>query len=105
MDEKKLELDKPVDRWIPEMSNLAVKSGQSAARAPTLRELLAHRGGIYSQKLGGHTLAAESINQALGTNYTYKRYWEWATNKRPARPEVCNYVLKELKSKYSIPEK
>jgi CubicO group peptidase (beta-lactamase class C family) len=56
-DEKKLELDKPVDRWIPEMSNLALKSGQSVARAPTLRELLAHRGGIYSQNLGQMTPA------------------------------------------------
>jgi CubicO group peptidase (beta-lactamase class C family) len=45
-----LTLDEPIDRWLPAFGDLGLKSGGKAPRAPTLRELLAHRGGIYSQR-------------------------------------------------------
>ncbi|MCZ6672106.1 MAG: serine hydrolase, partial [Verrucomicrobia bacterium] len=46
-----LVLDKSIDAWLPEFESLKTSSGDNA-RAPTLRELLSHRGGIYSQKVG-----------------------------------------------------
>ena len=58
----------------------------------------------YSEKLGSHAKAAAAINHALGTDYSYKRVWEWATDRRPAPAAICNQVLKELKSKYIIPD-
>ena len=44
-----LELDAPIDRWLPEFSAPKLKNGP-ANRAPTVRELLCHRSGIYSQQ-------------------------------------------------------
>ncbi|MFT4690846.1 MAG: cyanophycinase [Limisphaerales bacterium] len=44
-----LELDVPIDRWLPKFANLETET-ESAKRAPTLRELLCHEGGIYSQR-------------------------------------------------------
>jgi CubicO group peptidase (beta-lactamase class C family) len=49
-DKGTLTLDAPVDRWLPAFRRLEVAGGAAAERAPKLRELLAHRGGIYSQK-------------------------------------------------------
>ncbi|MEM9161201.1 MAG: serine hydrolase domain-containing protein, partial [Verrucomicrobiota bacterium] len=46
-----LKLDREVGTWLPEFRDLKTVDGE-ASRAPTLRELLAHRGGIYSQKKG-----------------------------------------------------
>ncbi|MEC9004381.1 MAG: serine hydrolase domain-containing protein [Planctomycetota bacterium] len=46
----KLELDVPVDRWLKQYGTLRLKDGGDAERAPTLRELLCHRSGIYSQR-------------------------------------------------------
>ena len=45
----KLQLDTPIDRWLPAYSKLKLTDGTSVA-PPTLKQLLAHRGGIYSQK-------------------------------------------------------
>lgn len=42
-------LDEPVDRWLPELADLRLPDGERADRAPTLRELLCHRGGLLSQ--------------------------------------------------------
>jgi CubicO group peptidase (beta-lactamase class C family) len=43
-------LDEPIDRWLPAFRDLRVRGDGQAGRAPTFRELLAHRGGIFSQK-------------------------------------------------------
>jgi CubicO group peptidase (beta-lactamase class C family) len=42
----------PVDKWLPAFKNPRLADGGKAARAPTVRELLAHRGGVFSQKEG-----------------------------------------------------
>ena len=52
-----IELDEPIDRWLPEFGDLKLVDGTPSPRAPTLRELLAHRSGIYSQKQGPMTPA------------------------------------------------
>jgi len=44
-----LELDSPIDRWLPEFAEPRTAEGR-AKRAPTIRELLCHRAGIYSQR-------------------------------------------------------
>ena len=49
--DKKLTLDDRVDRWIPAFRDPRLADGK-AARAPTVRELLAHRGGVFSQHEG-----------------------------------------------------
>ncbi len=41
-----------IDRWIPAYESANTTSGMSASRAPTVEELMAHRAGIYSQKVG-----------------------------------------------------
>ncbi len=45
-----VDLDAPVDRWLTGFSALKLTAGTPAKRAPTLRELLCHRGGIYTQR-------------------------------------------------------
>jgi CubicO group peptidase (beta-lactamase class C family) len=45
-----LELDAPVSKWLPGFATLRLQDGTPARRAPTLRELLSHRSGIFSQK-------------------------------------------------------
>jgi len=52
VDDGLLELDVPVDRWLPRFATPVLQTGEVAPRAPTLRELLTHRGGIYSQFFG-----------------------------------------------------
>ena len=47
-----LSLDDPIDSILPEFEALKIADSEESARAPNLRELLAHRGGIYSQKRG-----------------------------------------------------
>ena len=49
------DLDTPIEKWVDEAARLQSASGQPLERSPTLRELLAHRGGIYSQKAGPMT--------------------------------------------------
>lgn len=41
-----------IERWIPAYGSAKTTSGAQATRAPTVEELLAHRAGIYSQKVG-----------------------------------------------------
>ncbi len=50
VDDGTLSLDEPIDTWIDGFSNPRLDDGAPLERAPTLRELLAHRGGIYSQR-------------------------------------------------------
>ena len=52
-----LDLDKPLDTWLPKFSNVRnVKGDRIEFRnRPTVRHLLAHRAGIYSQKKGKMT--------------------------------------------------
>ena len=45
-----VDLDTPVDRWLRAFARPRLVGGERAQRAPTLRELLCHRGGIYSQR-------------------------------------------------------
>ncbi|MHC4995962.1 MAG: serine hydrolase domain-containing protein [Planctomycetota bacterium] len=48
----KLKLDEPIDGLLPGFHEPQIVNVGKASRAPNLRELLAHRSGIYSQKLG-----------------------------------------------------
>ena len=45
-----LDLDQPIDRWFKDFQAPRLGDGENASRAPTLRELLCHRAGIYSQR-------------------------------------------------------
>lgn len=47
-----IELSDQIDRWIPAYGSAKTISGMPASRAPTVEELMAHRAGIYSQKVG-----------------------------------------------------
>lgn len=44
-DGNQISLDEPVSKWLPEFLNVKLYSGEPAARAPTIRELLSHTGG------------------------------------------------------------
>ena len=46
-----INLDDEIDRWLPDFTSPALKEGGNASRAPTVEELMAHRAGIYSQKM------------------------------------------------------
>ena len=50
VDAGQLGLDDRIDRWLPQFAQAVDLQGNLVSRAPTMRELLAHRGGIYSQK-------------------------------------------------------
>ncbi len=50
VEQGKLELDVPISRWLKEFSQPKVAGSGAAKRAPTLRELLCHRSGVYSQR-------------------------------------------------------
>jgi len=45
----KLDLDKPASTWLPELASVKLGDG-TPARSPTVRELLQHTAGIYSQR-------------------------------------------------------
>ncbi len=47
-----LSLDTPIDEWLPQFAKPNIAGSEISTRSPNLLELLAHRGGIYSQKLG-----------------------------------------------------
>ena len=49
-DRKQLTLNQTIDTWLPDFGAGRLDGGGRVTRAPTLRELLSHRGGIYSQK-------------------------------------------------------
>ncbi len=44
-------LDDPIDRWLPAFASRPIAGGGTSTRAPTVRELMCHRSGIYSQKV------------------------------------------------------
>jgi len=48
VDEGTLELDVPVERWVPELNDVfvAAEGGKEPAESPTLRQLLTHQSGI-----------------------------------------------------------
>jgi CubicO group peptidase (beta-lactamase class C family) len=48
--DKTVDLDVPIDRWLKDFRTPNLANGGKASRAPTLSELLSHRGGIYSQR-------------------------------------------------------
>ena len=50
--EKTVDLDAPIDQWLEGFAAPKLAGGGNASRAPTLRELLCHRAGIYSQRNG-----------------------------------------------------
>ena len=45
-----INLEQPLADYLPEFSDLRMEGGEPIHRQPTLKELLAHRSGIYSQK-------------------------------------------------------
>jgi CubicO group peptidase (beta-lactamase class C family) len=49
-DKNVLNLDDTVDKWLPQFTNLKLTDGTAVETAPTLRQLLCHRAGIYSQR-------------------------------------------------------
>ncbi len=51
VEEETLQLDEPIDGYLPQFAEPTITNVGKAKRAPTLRELLCHRGGIYSQKV------------------------------------------------------
>jgi CubicO group peptidase (beta-lactamase class C family) len=88
--EKHLNLDTPISVALPEFKFLEIKDHGSTGRSPTLRELLSHRGGIYSQKVGMNRrqtkwirdfkltledavsgIAKESLISVPGTDFAY----------------------------------
>ena len=52
VDAGELDLERPISTWLPEFSRLRTEDGKRIERAPTLRELLAHRSGLFSQREG-----------------------------------------------------
>jgi len=48
--DSRVDLDAPVDCWLQAFARPRLVGGDRAQRAPTLRELLCHRGGVYSQR-------------------------------------------------------
>ena len=50
VEEGKLELDVPINRWLKDFAKPQIEKTGAAKRAPTLRELLCHRSGVYSQR-------------------------------------------------------
>ena len=48
VDADQMVLDDSIDKWIAEFASAKVKEGDKATRAPTIRELMTHRAGIYS---------------------------------------------------------
>jgi CubicO group peptidase (beta-lactamase class C family) len=88
--DKRLNLDTPINTLLPEFDNIEVAGRGTADRNPSLRELLSHRGGLYSQKLGMNKrqtryirdfkltledavkgIANESLISIPGTDYAY----------------------------------
>jgi CubicO group peptidase (beta-lactamase class C family) len=51
-DEVEIGLSDEIDQWLPRFGEAKVKGGGAAERAPTVEELMAHRSGLYSQKVG-----------------------------------------------------
>jgi CubicO group peptidase (beta-lactamase class C family) len=46
VDEGKLNLDEPAQKWVPELANVKLADGKPLARPVTLRDLLSHTSGI-----------------------------------------------------------
>jgi CubicO group peptidase (beta-lactamase class C family) len=46
VDEGKLSLDEPAQKWVPELANAKLAGGQPLARPVTLRDLLSHTSGL-----------------------------------------------------------
>lgn len=47
-----IRLTDPIDRWIPAYGSVKTTRGAPATRPPSVEELLSHRSGIYSHKVG-----------------------------------------------------
>ncbi len=68
VDEGLIDLEQPIDKQLSKFGALKLADGTPSARAPNMRELLAHRAGIYSQKRGMNKRQARWIrdfNQTL----------------------------------------
>ncbi len=50
VDQGKLQLDDPVEKYLPEFKGKRVKGGKSPARPMTVRHLLSHSGGFWGNK-------------------------------------------------------
>ncbi len=49
VEQRQIALDAPIHRWLPDFTRSQLADG-TPTHAPTLKQLLAHRAGIYSQK-------------------------------------------------------
>jgi len=47
-----IHLDDQIDRWLPAFGEAMVEGQGRVKRAPTVEELMSHRSGVYSQKVG-----------------------------------------------------
>ncbi len=45
-----LQLEAPVSKWLPAFGSLRTEAGVAAVRSPSVRELMIHRSGVFSQK-------------------------------------------------------
>jgi CubicO group peptidase (beta-lactamase class C family) len=50
VEQGKLKLDDPVEKYLPEFEGIKVKGGTSPAKSMTIRHLLAHTGGFWGNK-------------------------------------------------------
>lgn len=50
VEEGRMELDDLVSRWLPAFDSLQLIDGKPATRSPTVREVMIHHAGFYSQK-------------------------------------------------------
>ena len=60
VDQQKLNLTTPIGTWMKDFHQPRITDG-TTTRSPNLRELLSHRGGIYSQKSGLNEVQLKAI--------------------------------------------
>ncbi|OYP38525.1 serine hydrolase domain-containing protein [Rhodopirellula sp. MGV] len=77
-DEGKLELERPIESYLPEFANRVLQSGEAALRSPTMTELITHTSGYQHD---------ESPNGRIW-------YQPWATN------QTMEYVVGRIATDY-----
>jgi CubicO group peptidase (beta-lactamase class C family) len=84
VDEGKVSLDDPVEKYIPEFKNVKLKSGEKPEKAPTIRHILSHTSGLpfssakekptldrLTLEEGVKSYAETPLNTEPGTKYAY----------------------------------
>ena len=85
----RLSLNTRINRWLPQFAEPTIVGSKTPTRSPNMLELLAHRGGIYSQKRGMNRRQArwirdfrltleEAVNGIAGEELIYKPGTEYA---------------------------